>query len=200
MQQMRREIATNLHTDVNETLNNINVLTEIAKIKVDKNVEQSKSFLDQISTKSKNMIEAMDDMLWSIDPKNDSMKKTLLRFKEYTENVKAAHGVDIDLIVDNKVQALELDMKLRHEILAFYKEVLNFLLSNNKCVQVFVNINLVKSKMLLEILAECSGVNEEFKTRFQKVLRKREASLPATIDVIADSQSFSVVLLINLKR
>jgi hypothetical protein len=200
IQQMRREIASNLHHEVNDTLNNINVLSEIAKIKADKNVEQSKAFIDQISTKSKYMIEAMDDMLWSIDPKNDSMQKTLLRFREFTENIKAAQGVEIDLIVDNNVQSLELDMKLRHEILALYKEALTFLLQNNKCTQVFVNINLVKTKLLLEILTECAGATEEFKNRFMKIIRKREQSLPSTVEIISDSQSFSVIMLINLRK
>ncbi len=200
IQQMRRDIASNLHLEVNETLNNINVLSEIAKIKADKNVEQSKAFIDQISTKSKYMIEAMDDMLWSIDPKNDSMKKMLLRFKEFTENMKAVNAVDIDLIVDHKVQSLELDMKLRHEILALYKDVLTFIIKNSDCAQVFVNINLVKSKLLLEILSECKGANEEFKNRFHKLLKRKHPELPASVDVIADSQSFSVILLVNLRQ
>ena len=84
---MRRQIAGNLHQEISRTLNNISVLSEIAKIKADKNIEQSKEFITQISTKSSYMMEAMDDMLWSIDPQNDSMKKTILRIKELTDGI-----------------------------------------------------------------------------------------------------------------
>lgn len=199
IQLMRRQIAGNLHTEISNTLNNINVLSEMAKIKADKNITQSKEFIGQISHKSRYMIEAMEDMLWSIDPRNDSMRKTVLRIKEVTDGLKTSGDVDIDLIVDYKVQTLELDMKLRHELFFFYKESMIFLLDNICCKQLFVNINQVKSKMMIEILAECECVTDEFKSRFKKAIRKRVEALSGTMDIVADSKSFSVVLYVNVK-
>lgn len=199
LQQMRSQIGLNLHNEVNMTLNNINVLSEIAKIKADKNVEQSKEYIDQISLKSRHMIEAMDDMLWSIDPKNDSMRKTILRIKELTEGLRIAHNVEIDLIVDNRVQDLELDMKLRHEIYFFYKDAINYILQNICSEQVFVNINKSRSKLLIEILAECRNNNEDAKAKFKNALGKRVKALPATMELIADNKSFAVVLYIDVK-
>jgi ligand-binding sensor domain-containing protein len=198
VRRMRSEIAGNLHTEVNHTLNNINVLSEIAKIKADKNIEQSKEFIDQISAKSRYMIEAMDDMLWSIDPQNDSMKKTLFRIKEFTDSLRAENEVDIDLIVDNKVQSLELDMKLRHELFFFYKEGMQFLIKNTSCTQVFVNINQVRSKLMLEILTEFHHLNEELVQRFKRALQKRAQLLHAQMEVTFDSRSFSVILYVSL--
>jgi ligand-binding sensor domain-containing protein len=199
VQQMRRQIGLNLHDEVSTTLNNINVLSEIAKIKADKNLEQSKDFIDQISSKSRHMIEAMDDVLWSIDPQNDSMKKTILRIKELTEGIKAAHDTDIDLIVDNKVQGLELDMKLRHEIYFYYKEAINFLVQNVYCRQVFVNINQTKSKLLIEMLSECKDSTADFKSKFKAAVQKRVNAMPSTIDILAEDKSFSAVLYVDLK-
>lgn len=199
LRQMRRQIAGNLHQEISRTLNNINVLSEIAKIKADKNIEQSKEFITQISTKSRYMMEAMDDMLWSIDPQNDSMKKTILRIKELTEGLRSSYDVDIDLIVDHKVQLLELDMKLRHDIFFFYKEALTFMLENICCSQIFVNINQVKSRMMIEILSECDEATGDFKSRFQKAMHKRSEELATNMEITTDNKSISVVLMINLK-
>jgi ligand-binding sensor domain-containing protein/signal transduction histidine kinase len=199
MQQMRSQIGLNLHNEVNMALNNINVLSEIAKIKADKNIEQSKEYIGQISDKSRHMIEAMDDMLWSIDPQNDSMKKTLLRIKELTDGLRIANNVEIDLIVDNKVQMLELDMKLRHELFFFYKDAINFMVHHLYCQQVFVNINKVRSKLMLEILSECMDATDDYKAKFKAALGKRIKALPATIDLIAEQKSFAVVLYIDVK-
>ncbi|WP_072835905.1 ligand-binding sensor domain-containing protein [Flavisolibacter ginsengisoli] len=199
LRQMRRQIAGNLHQEISRTLNNINVLSEIAKIKADKNIEQSKDFITQISSKSRYMMEAMDDMLWSIDPQNDSMKKTILRIKELTEGLRSSYDVDIDLIVDHKVQLLELDMKFRHDIFFFYKEALTYMLENICCNQIFVNINQVKSKMMVEILSECDESTADFKSRFQKAMHKRSENLSANMEVTTDNKSISVVLLVNLK-
>src|SRR5690606_42148490 len=59
LQKVRTEIAVNLHGEVNSTLSNINLLSEMARIKADKDIERSKEFIDQISRKSHYMITAM---------------------------------------------------------------------------------------------------------------------------------------------
>ncbi|RYY41372.1 MAG: hypothetical protein EOO08_02225, partial [Chitinophagaceae bacterium] len=104
LQQVRTQIAGNLHQEVETTLGDIHVLSEIAKIRAGTDLEQSKAFIDQISNKSRHMMEAMDDVLWSIDPANDGMQQTLMRIREFTDGIKRNHTMDIDLIVDRKVE------------------------------------------------------------------------------------------------
>lgn len=122
IEKMRSTIADNLHGEVNSALNNINILSEMARLKADKDPEKSKEYLEQIHSKSHNMIIAMDDMLWSLDPANDSMKKTNERMREYVEALRNRHGVNMDIAVDKKVETLELNMKLRHDAFLVFKE------------------------------------------------------------------------------
>lgn len=197
---MRRQIRANLKEEVSTTLNNINVLSEIAKIKADKNLVQAKEFIDQISEKSRYMDEVLEDTLWSIDPANDSMKKFILRIRELTEALKTLHEIEIDLIVDNKVQSMALDMKLRYELLFFYKEAMGFIAQNIYCDQLFVNINKTKSKLYIEILSECGSEDGSFETNFRNAVSKRVNALPATLDVLSDSKSFSAVLYVSVGR
>jgi len=127
------------------------------------------------------------------------MKKTLLRMKELTEGMRIASNTDIDLIVDNKVKNLELDMKLRHELFFFYKEAMNFIVQNIACDQVFININKVRSRLLLEILCECESHPEKYKSRFTDAVAKRIAEMPASMEVMADNKSFAVVLNVDIR-
>ena len=121
IQKMRSDIAGNLHNDVNTGLNNINILSEIARMKADREPERSIEYIEQINSKSHEMIIAMDDMLWSIDPVNDNMKKTVDRMKEYIDSLKNRHNVKIDLTVEEKIENLSLNMKLRHESFQLFK-------------------------------------------------------------------------------
>lgn len=123
IQQMRSNIAGNLHDDINTALNNINILSEMARRKADNEIHKSKEFIEQIHSKSRNMIVAMDDMLWSIDPQNDSMAKTTLRFKEYVGELNNRYGVNIEMTMEEKISALKLDMQLRHDAFILFKEV-----------------------------------------------------------------------------
>lgn len=119
---MRSSIAGNLHQEVNTTLQNINVLSEIAKIKADKDIVKSKEFIEQINGMSKNMITVMDDMLWSIDPANDSMDKTILRMQEFIDTLVNSYGVKIAMHVDEKIKDLKLNMQLRHDSFLLFRE------------------------------------------------------------------------------
>jgi hypothetical protein len=199
LQQVRTQIAGNLSQEINTALNNINVLSEIAKIKVDRDANQSKEFIDQISDKSRHMIESLDDMMWSIHPENDSMRQTLSRIREITDNVMSTHEVDIDLIVDHQLQSLNLDMKLRYELFFFYKDAITFIVESIECSQLFVNFALVKNRLLLEILSECGVEIVNFETRFRKTVQRRVAEMNGALDVTADNRNFSIVLSVTVR-
>jgi ligand-binding sensor domain-containing protein len=121
LQKMRSNIADDLHKEINTALGNINILSEIAGMKADTEPEKSKEFIEQIQDKSRNMMIAMDDMLWSIDPHNDSMENFMLRLKEYIDALRNKFGVQIDLLIDKKAEALQLNMKLRKDVFWFFK-------------------------------------------------------------------------------
>lgn len=147
LQTMRSNIAGNLHTEINSALNNINILSEMARIKADKDPEKSKEYIEQIHTRSHNMIIAMDDMLWSLDPENDNMARTTERMREYIDALKNRHGVNIEIAVDKNVEALQLNMKLRHDAFLLFKEGLKNLLTVG-AQNLMILISLDKNKLL----------------------------------------------------
>lgn len=133
MQFMRSNIAGKLHNEVNQALSNINILSEMARLKAGKEPEKSKEFIEQINHKSQNMMIAMDDMLWSISPENDGMDKTVLRMKEYIEAMNNRHDVHIEVLVDEKVNMLKPDMRFRHEAFTLFRESIGGLLKAGMC-------------------------------------------------------------------
>lgn len=121
LQEMRSNIAGNLHEQVNTALSNINILSDMAKLKADTEPKKSKEFIEQIHSKSGNMMTAMDDMLWAISPENDSMEKVLERVQEHLEVLKSTCLISINILVDEKVKGLKLNMKKRQDIFWFLK-------------------------------------------------------------------------------
>ena len=121
IQKMRSNIADGLHREINDALGNITILSEMAKIKADTEPKKSKEFIEQIHTRSNNMTTAMDDILWSIDPNNDSMENFVLRYREYIDSLKIQHNVQVDMLVDKKVNNLLLNMKMRNDIFWLFK-------------------------------------------------------------------------------
>jgi len=199
LQKVRSQIAANLHEEINIALSNINLLSEMAKIKADKDILRSKEYIDQISAKSQHMIIAMDDMLWSINPANDSMEKMLLRMREYVEALKNLHGVDLQMVVDEDVRSLRLDMRIRHELFQVFKEILRDMSIRSNDAQLLVNIDLLKSKLYLQV-HDISPQNDlALSGLVMATLRKRAAAIGAELDVQHHHKGVSVTLLIPVK-
>jgi hypothetical protein len=96
------------------------------------------------------MIIALDDMLWSLDPENDTMDKTIVRIKEYADALMQRSGATIELLIDKKVERLQLNMKLRHEAFLLFKEGLRSLIDagTKLCI---VHLTFERGKLLFTI-------------------------------------------------
>jgi hypothetical protein len=201
LQQVRTQIAASLHQDITTTLNNIHLLSEIAKIKADKDITKSKEYIDQINNKSRRMIDDMDDMLWSIDPQNDNMAKTLERMNEFAEGLKNTHSCTIELVVDEKVKSLKLDMKTRHEIFFIFKEVLINIIQLSTCSESIINIDLNKSTLQIKIYDNGTGLDlKAIQAKSEvKEIYKRADMLNADIDIQSDKKGTSVIMQVPVR-
>lgn len=195
LQKMRTQIAANLHEDINTTLNNINLLSEMAKIKADKDIDRSKEYIDQISEKSHNMITAMDDMLWSINPANDNMEKTILRMKEFVESLKSRYGTGLQMVVDSEVRSLKIEMSTRHELFLVFKEILRDMVLHTPQGQFLINIDLVKSKLQLKIHDTGPDAPASISSTAMTDMKKRVAAIGAELDIQPGKTGMAVLLL-----
>lgn len=158
LQKMRSNIAGNLHTEVNTALNNINILSEMAKLKAETEPQKSKEFIEQIHSKSHNMIIAMDDMLWSISPANDNMEKTVARMQEYIDSTNNRRGTKNKMHTDDKVKMLNVDMQFRHEVFLLFKDSIIALLHTQ--LTVFdIQIVVEKSNLVYRITSDNGDYN-----------------------------------------
>ncbi|HTE09466.1 MAG TPA: two-component regulator propeller domain-containing protein [Chitinophagaceae bacterium] len=184
VQKMRSNIAGNLHEEVNTALNNINILSEMAKLKADREPQKSKEFIEQIHSKSHNMIIAMDDMLWSISPDNDSMEKTVARMQEYIDALNNRRGANIEMLVDDKVKLLNLDMQFRHEAFLLFKESI-IGLSNAAAAECKIHVALEKSALLYSINFNNEGSDRQQLTNMLERLEtsKHAAAINARLNL-----------------
>jgi len=155
---MRTDIAGNLHQEVNTALQNINILSEMARIKADKDIDKSKEFIEQIHGKSQTMMTAMDDMLWSIDPVNDTMEKTILRMQEFIDSLSNRQEALISLLVDQRVKKLNLNMQLRHDAFILFRESLRHIVAAGvrDCK---VHLATEKNNLLFTVQCSNTGAN-----------------------------------------
>jgi ligand-binding sensor domain-containing protein len=195
MLEMRTGIADNLHKEVSTALSNINILSEMAKMKADKEPEKSKEYIEQIHNKSHNMMIAMDDMLWSISPENDNMAKTVERMKEYLDALNNRNGAEIAILVDKNVESLALNMKLRHESFLLFKEAVQSLIyaGAQKC-NIHISYERPKLQFTMQFKNDCCDMQQLNNLLQRQDMEKRLKTIKAQLDVQVHKSSSIFIL------
>lgn len=200
LQKMRTEIAVNLHKDVSSTLNNINLLSEMARIKADKDLDRSKEYIQQISDKSNRMIVAMDDILWSIEPENDSMERSLLRMREFIDALKNRYNADIVLFSDKLPARISLDMRKRHEFFLLFKEALRVVVQIAEGRDTLIHLDTSRNKLVLKLQDATANPYSQQASLDEAIreIENRSTMINAETDVQYDQKGIAIIIQLSL--
>jgi signal transduction histidine kinase len=188
MEKVRGRIARDLHDDMGSTLSTINILSEMAKMKVSKDTEKTSEYISKISDNSNRMMEAMDDIVWSINPMNDSMQRISARMREFATSVLEAKDIEVIFRVDEKVKDLRLDMESRRDFFLIFKEAVNNIAKYSQARNAEIEITVHAHRLVMQIKDNGIGfdVQEADSGNGLTNMRKRAESLRGhlTIDSV----------------
>lgn len=190
-EEIRTSIAGNLHDEVNTVLQNISVLSEIARIKTDTQPEQSKEYIYEIQQKSRNMVVAMNDVLWSIHPDNDSMSRTIERINEVAQALANKHSASVTVQTDERVKELNLPMKTRHEFILVYKLAIVTLVEELKAPETTVQLDYARGKLHMQIFSlhlQLPRGNNLVTKNINEIKSRAELVDGASVDVQSDEK------------
>jgi signal transduction histidine kinase/ligand-binding sensor domain-containing protein len=151
VEKLRNKVARDLHDDMGSTLSTINILSSMAKTKMNTDQVKASEYLGKITDNSQRMMEAMDDIVWSIKPSNDSMQKITARMREFATNVLEAKDIEIKFDVDDKVYDEKLNMESRRDFFLVFKEAVNNAAKYSKASMVWVSITSGGKKLVLTV-------------------------------------------------
>jgi len=167
----------------------------MARLKAESEPEKAVQFIEQIHGRSNNMIIAMDDMLWSIAPENDSMSKAVDRMSEYIEALNNRHGIKIEMQADEKLNSLKPDMQLRHEAFLLFKDSIKSLVDTgvSNCR---IHLSTEKSQLLYSMQFDTATIDmQQLNNLLQRQdMSKRIDALQAKLTVTPHRNSMMMEL------
>jgi ligand-binding sensor domain-containing protein len=122
---VRGRIASDLHDDIGSTLNSISVYSEVAGQLLQTNSEKAKTILETMGGASRGMIDDMNDIVWSINPKNDDFENILLRMQYFAGELLSAKNMLLQFDADENVKKIKLPMDKRKNFYLVYKEAIS---------------------------------------------------------------------------
>ena len=135
MERMRVRIASDLHDDVGSALTEIALQSDFLQtMEVPDKLEES---LKQIGAQSRRIVSSLDDIVWSIDARNDTVGDLTDRMQDHMNNVLPDRKVYYDFDCDMQQQ---LDVSLKENLYLIYKEAVNNIAKHSNADRVDVKL------------------------------------------------------------
>ena len=131
MERMRMRIASDLHDDIGSTLSSISLISEMASHQ-DKESVLAKA-LSKIGADSRDVLNSMDDIIWSVNPQNDSLSNLVVRLREYAIPVCESKNITLNMNVEEAIKSMKLEMDERRNIYLIVKEAINNAVKHSGC-------------------------------------------------------------------
>jgi signal transduction histidine kinase len=169
------------------TLSTINILSSMAKTKLGSDAVKTGEYLGKIGDNSQRMMEAMDDIVWSIKPTNDSMQKIAARMREFATNVLEAKEIELDFRMDEAVFDVVLNMEARRDFFLVFKEAVNNAAKYSNASMVVVRVGMHNKRLVLLVEDNGAGFNPEEADNGNGLgnMRKRAAAMNGRILIVS---------------
>src|SRR4029077_17482002 len=122
----RLRISRELHDEVGATLSGIAMYSHLTKeqIKQSNTTEVEKS-LNIMQQSAGEMVNKLNDIVWLINPDQDSLQKLIQRLEEYARDMAAIKNIQVKTNVSEHLHEHSLPMESRRNIYLFCKEAIN---------------------------------------------------------------------------
>ena len=183
LQIVRNNLASDLHDDIGSTLNSISIYSEVAKQQAGKEIPA----LDLIGLNSRKIIESMSDIMWTINPENDSFEKIIIRMRSFAYQLLKAKKVEYTFEVDEKLNSIALPMQVRKNFYLVFKEAITNVVKYSEASRVSIDLFEKNKIIVLKIRDNGKGIPVNAQTLGNGLMNmtRRAKEISAELNIIS---------------
>lgn len=185
VERVRTRIATDLHDDIGASLSQIAVLSEVAAQKLGHDNTSAARPLERIAETSRELVQSMSDVVWSINPQRDHLRDLLQRMRRFATDVFTARNIEFTFNAPATDLDLRLDVDLRRQIYLIFKECVNNIVRHAQCTRAEIEFNQSGGWLTLRIQDDGRGFEVDSAREGNGLgnLFKRAQSIGGTIEI-----------------
>jgi signal transduction histidine kinase len=115
--------------------------------------------LQQVSVNTDAMMEAMSDIVWAINTRNDRFDNVVNRMRAFAIELFEPVGARVHLDVNQEINHLQLDMQQRKDLYLIFKEAVNNAAKYAGCKNVWISLEKHGKMCVLTIRDDGRGFN-----------------------------------------
>jgi signal transduction histidine kinase len=155
VERVRTSIATDLHDDIGSSLSKIAILSEVARRD---GGPASSRHLGTIADISRELVDSMSDIVWSVNPRRDSLLDLIQRMRAFATELFSAQGVALGFEAPADGAALRLPTGLRRQVFLVFKEAVTNAAAHSGCRRVQVALTLAHGSLSLTVADDGRGL------------------------------------------
>jgi len=136
LERLRSSLAKDLHDEVGSSLSSIQIMSQMAR----NDASKAGKYLDYIGRQSSDIIQDMEDLLWTIDPGNDRLKDLKQKIQDYILPLADSRGIQANIQTPKSVEDIYLPMKMKKNLYLVIKEALNNALKHSRATEISLTI------------------------------------------------------------
>jgi ligand-binding sensor domain-containing protein/signal transduction histidine kinase len=152
----RQRIARDIHDDLGSGLTEIILLSDSLDEAIQPTPADQK-MVGEISARARSLTRAMDEVVWAINPRNDTLEGFLTYLGKFTQDYLTKADVRCRWNVPLDVPDLPLSADMRHSLYLACKEALHNIVKHARASEVSVRLDLAKGAFTLAIEDDGQG-------------------------------------------
>jgi signal transduction histidine kinase len=126
VEEMRNKISGELHDDFGSTLSGISMYSHMIKDQLHAGkYQQAVDAAVVIQRSADEMVGNLNELVWALNPKNDTLLKLIEKLQEYATNMSLPKNMKFYVNVPDHLQLINLPVEYRRNIFLFCKEAIN---------------------------------------------------------------------------
>jgi signal transduction histidine kinase len=159
-EQIRKQLARDLHDDMGSTLSSISILSQVAEKEVNPKDESAKNLLIKINANSQRMLDTMNDIVWTTQPVNDTLDSISVKIREFAAEMFDAKDINYSINIDESLLSKKLPANQVYNFYLIIKEAINNIAKYANAQNVSVAIT--KNEKLLHLLIADDGIGFDY--------------------------------------
>lgn len=156
LEKERARIARDIHDQVGASLTQVSLLGELVASDKDFPAEVE-AHARQITQTARETTHALDEIVWTVNPSNDTLEGLINYICKYAQDYLAVAGVSYRLDVPTQLPAVAIPPDLRHHVFLAAKEAVTNVVRHAKASSVWIRLRLERDRFELEIQDDGRG-------------------------------------------
>jgi len=150
IEKMRTVISGDLHDEIGSSLTSISIFSQMAMKNLSTDSKEEE-YLQRIGARSRESIDKMSDIVWTINPDNDSLEQIVVRMKNYSSEISEAKDILVHWNESGKLSHVRMTMEQRKNFYLLFKEVINNAIKHSRAKNIFISLIARSSEIQLRI-------------------------------------------------